>query len=131
MKAVKAAGGHAFTFQADLTKVAEVVKLFDEAVKRYKQLDIGIDTAGKVLKKPISETTEEEYDQMFALNSKAAYFFIKEAAKRMNGRGKIITIGTSLLAAFTGLYSTYEGSKDPWSTSLAQRPKSSVPVAYR
>ncbi len=113
VKAVKAAGGDAFSFQADLTKVPEVVKLFDEAIKRYKQLDIGVHTAGKVLKKPIVDTTEEEYDQMFAVNSKAAYFFIKEAAKHMKNGGKIITIVTSLLAAFTGLYSIYEGAKAP------------------
>jgi NAD(P)-dependent dehydrogenase (short-subunit alcohol dehydrogenase family) len=113
VKAVKAAGGDAFAFQADLTKPAEVVKLFDETMQRFKRLDIGINTAGKVLKKPIILTTEQEYDEMFAVNSKAAYFFIKEAGTRMNEGGKIITIGTSLLAAFTGLYSTYEGSKAP------------------
>jgi NAD(P)-dependent dehydrogenase (short-subunit alcohol dehydrogenase family) len=66
-----------------------------------------------VLKKPFVETSEAEYDSMFAINSKAAYFFIQEAGKRMNDGGKIVTIVTSLLAAFTGLYSTYAGSKAP------------------
>jgi NAD(P)-dependent dehydrogenase (short-subunit alcohol dehydrogenase family) len=114
VKAVKAAGADAFAIQGDLTKVPEVVKLFDEAVRHFGRVDIAINTAGKVLKKPFAETTEEEYDSMFAVNSKAAYFFIREAAKHMNnGGGKIITILTSLLAAFTGLYSTYAGSKAP------------------
>ncbi|MCI0454648.1 MAG: SDR family oxidoreductase [Candidatus Dadabacteria bacterium] len=113
VQAVKKAGGDAFAFQADLTRVDDVVRLFDEAIKRYGRLDIAINTAGKVLKKPIIDTTEEEYDHMFAVNAKAAYFFIREAAKRMNDGGNIITIATSLLAAFTGLYSTYAGSKAP------------------
>ncbi len=114
VKAVKATGGEAFAIQGDLTKVSEVVKLFDEAVKRFGRVDIAINTVGKVLKKPIIETTEAEYDSMFAINSKAAYFFIQEAAKRMGDKGgKIITILTSLLAAFTGFYSTYAGSKSP------------------
>lgn len=113
VKAVKAAGGDAFAFQADLTRPAETARLFDETMQRFKRLDIGINTAGKVLKKPIIATSEQEYDEMSAVNSKAAYFFIKEAAVRMNQGGKIITVGTSLLAAFTGLYSTYEGSKAP------------------
>jgi NAD(P)-dependent dehydrogenase (short-subunit alcohol dehydrogenase family) len=111
VKAVKAAGGDAFAIQGDLTKVSEVVKLFDEAVKRYGRLDIAVNTVGKVLKKPFVETTEKEYDEMFAINTKAAYFFIQEAGKRMNEGGKIVTILTSLLAAFTGFYSTYAGSK--------------------
>jgi NAD(P)-dependent dehydrogenase (short-subunit alcohol dehydrogenase family) len=113
VNAVKGAGGDAFAVQGDLTKVSEVVKLFDEAVKRYGHIDIAVNTVGKVLKKPFVETTEAEYDSMFAINAKAAYFFIQEAGKRMNGGGKIIIILTSLLAAFTGLYSTYAGSKAP------------------
>ena len=115
VKAVKATGGDAFAIQGDLTKVPAVAELFDQAVKRFGRVDIAINTVGKVLKKPIVETTEEDYDSMFAINSKAAYFFIREAAKHMkdNEGGKIITIVTSLLAAFTGLYSTYAGSKSP------------------
>src|SRR5689334_17651535 len=50
---------------------------------------------------------------MFAVNTKAAFFFIREAAKRLRDGGKIVSIGTSLLAAFTGLYSTYAGAKAP------------------
>jgi len=111
--AIKKAGSDAFTIQGDLTKVSEVVKLFDETINRFGRLDIGVNTVGKVLKKPFVETSEAEYDSMFAINSKAAYFFIQEAGKRMNDGGKIVTIVTSLLAAFTGLYSTYAGSKAP------------------
>jgi len=113
VKAVKMTGGDAFAIQADLAKVPQVVHLFDEAVKRYGRLDVAVNTAGKVLKKPFVDTTEEDYDSMFAVNAKAAYFFIREAGKRMNDGGRIITILTSLLAAFTGLYSTYAGSKAP------------------
>ncbi|MDF0666886.1 MAG: SDR family oxidoreductase [Nitrospira sp.] len=111
VRAVEASGGKAFAIQGDLTKVGHVVKLFDEAITRYGRLDIAVNTVGKVLKKPFVETTEKDYDEMFAINAKAAYFFIQEAGKRMSDGGKIITILTSLLAAFTGLYSTYAGSK--------------------
>jgi NAD(P)-dependent dehydrogenase (short-subunit alcohol dehydrogenase family) len=113
VKAVKAAGGDAFAIQGDFAKVAEIEKVFQEAKKRYGGIDIAVNTVGKVLKKPFVETTEEEYDTMFAVNSKAAYFFIREAGRQLNDNGKIITIVTSLLAAFTGLYSTYAGSKAP------------------
>jgi len=111
--AIKKAGSDAFAIQGDLTKISEVVRLFDEAHKRFGRLDIAVNTVGKVLKKPFAETSEAEYDTMFAINSKAAYFFIQEAGKRLNDGGKIVTILTSLLAAFTGLYSPYAGSKAP------------------
>lgn len=111
VRAVEAAGGKAFAIQGDLTKVENVVRLFDETIKRYGRLDIAVNTVGKVLKKPFVETTEQDYDEMFAINTKAAYFFMQEAGKHMNDGGKIVTILTSLLAAFTGLYATYAGSK--------------------
>ncbi|KAF2485560.1 hypothetical protein BDY17DRAFT_293879 [Neohortaea acidophila] len=66
-----------------------------------------------VLKKPITEVSEAEYDKMFAVNSKAAFFLLKEGAKHIEEGGKIITLATALLAAFTGFYTPYAGSKAP------------------
>src|SRR6266487_2229394 len=50
VKAVQAAGGDAFAIQGDLTKVSAVVRLFDEAAKRYGRIDIAVNTVGKVLR---------------------------------------------------------------------------------
>ena len=107
------AGGTAFIFQADLTDVKNISKLFDAAIEKFGGIDIAINTVGKVLKKPFTETTEAEYDSMSDINSKVAYFFIQEAGKKLNNNGKINTIVTSLLAPFTGYYSTYAGAKAP------------------
>jgi NAD(P)-dependent dehydrogenase (short-subunit alcohol dehydrogenase family) len=113
LAAVEAAGVKGAMFQADLTVPANVTRLFADAEAALGTIDIAVNTAGKVLRKPIVETTEDEYDSMFDINSKAAYFFIKEAGKNLADRGKIITIVTSLLAAFTDGYSTYAGGKSP------------------
>ncbi len=110
---IQQAGGEAFAIQGDFTKVADVVRVFSAGKERYGQLDVAINTVGKVLKKPIADTTEEDYDSMAAINSKAAYFFIQEAGKQLNDGGKICTIVTSLLAAYTGYYATYGGMKAP------------------
>ncbi|AZQ74701.1 SDR family oxidoreductase [Streptomyces abikoensis] len=112
-EAVKAAGGEAIVHEADLTQVAEVEGLFEVAVGAFDKVDCVVNTAGMVLKKPLTEVTEDEYDKMFAVNSKAAFFMMQEAAKRVEDGGKIVTIVTSLLAAYTGLYSVYAGSKAP------------------
>ncbi|OJJ43877.1 hypothetical protein ASPZODRAFT_890592 [Penicilliopsis zonata CBS 506.65] len=99
--------------QADLTTAAAVTKLFDETLQSFGKIDIVVNTVGKVLKKPIAEISEEEYDSMFAINSKAAFFILKEAAQHVTDGGKIITIVTALLGAFTGFYTSYAGSKAP------------------
>lgn len=111
--AIRGQGRKAAKFQADLTVPANIEKLFDAAVSELGSVAIAINTVGKVLRKPIVETTEAEYDSMFDINSKSAYFFIKEAGKRLNDNGKVISIVTSLLAAFTDGYSTYAGGKSP------------------
>jgi NAD(P)-dependent dehydrogenase (short-subunit alcohol dehydrogenase family) len=48
-----------------------------------------------------------------SINSKAAFFILKAGAKNVSDGGKIITIVTALLAAFTGFYTSYAGSKAP------------------
>ena len=110
---IESAGGEAILLQGDLTKVDNVRKLFADAKAKFGGIDIAINTVGMVLKKPFVETTEAEYDTMMAVNAKQAYFFIQEAGKQLNDNGKICTIVTSLLAAFTGYYSTYAGGKAP------------------
>jgi len=110
---VEAAGAHAVLLSGDLTVPAEVDQLFTDATAAIGQIDIAVNTAGQVLRKPIVETTEDEYDSMFDINSKAAYFFIKEAGRHVADGGKVITIVTALLAAFTDGYSTYAGGKSP------------------
>lgn len=111
--AVKAAGAEAIAIQADLTQVDQNTHLFDEAKAAFGGVDIAINTTGMVLKKGILDISEEEYDTMFAVNSKAAFFFMQEAGKKLNDDGKIITIVSSLLAAYTDSYAVYPGSKAP------------------
>lgn len=109
--AIKAAGAEAVAIQADLTTAGAMEKLFSGAVAAVGRPDIAINTVGKVLKKPIAETTEAEYDEMAAVNSKSAFFFLKEAGKAVNDNGAICTLVTSLLGAFTPYYSSYAGTK--------------------
>ena len=90
-----------------------MAKLFDDAVAAVGRPDIAINTVGKVLKKPMLEISEAEYDEMSAVNAKSAFFFLKEAGRHVNDNGKICTLVTSLLGAFTPFYSTYAGTKAP------------------
>jgi NAD(P)-dependent dehydrogenase (short-subunit alcohol dehydrogenase family) len=113
VQAVQQLGTKAFAIQGDLTKPENVTALFEQAKTQFGRVDVAVNTVGKVLRKPILDTTEAEFDSMFDINAKSAYFFIKEAGKHLEDNGKIITIVTSLLAAFTDGYSTYAGGKAP------------------
>jgi NAD(P)-dependent dehydrogenase (short-subunit alcohol dehydrogenase family) len=113
VEAIRASGAEAVAFQADLTSAAAMEKLFADVVAAVGQPDIAINTVGKVLKKPMADITEEEFDAMSAVNAKTAFFFLKEAGKHVSDNGKICTLVTSLLGAYTPFYAAYAGMKAP------------------
>jgi NAD(P)-dependent dehydrogenase (short-subunit alcohol dehydrogenase family) len=110
---LKTLGADAILFQGDLSVVDNNTRLFDQARSHFGTVDIAVNTAGVVIKKPLAEVTESDYEKSFAANSKAAFFFIQQAGRVLENRGSIITIVTSLLAAYTPFYSIYPGSKAP------------------
>ena len=111
--AIEQTGAKAAALQADLTTAVAVEKLFADAIAAVGRPDIAINTVGKVLKKSFVEITETEYDEMTAVNSKSAFLFLREAGKHVNDNGKICTLVTSLLGAFTPFYAAYAGTKAP------------------
>lgn len=111
--AIKAAGAQAVALKADLTSAAAMEKLFADAAAALGAPDIAINTVGKVLKKPMAEITEAEFDDVSAVNAKSAFFFLKEAGKHVRDNGKICTLVTSLLGAYTPFYAAYAGMKAP------------------
>ncbi|KAG0255988.1 hypothetical protein BG011_004824 [Mortierella polycephala] len=81
--------------------------IFSKILAAFGRIDIVINNAGLILKKPIAEISEAEYDQIFNINAKVPFFIMKECSKHMSDNGRVINIGT------TGGYSVYAGSKAP------------------
>ena len=113
VRAVQAAGAKAIAIQANLGTAAAMEKLFTDAKAALGAPDIAINTVGKVLKKPFVEITEAEYDAMSDANAKSAFFFLREAGRHVADGGKVVTLATSLLGAFTPFYASYAGLKAP------------------
>lgn len=97
--------------QADLRTASAVEKLFADAVAEAGRPDIAINTVGELLKKPRLEIAETEYDELAAVNTKSACFFLKEAGRHVDDNGKVISLVTSLLGAYTPFYAAYVGTK--------------------
>ena len=110
---VQQAGRRALVIQGDLSQPYNVQHLFYQAKQAFGRIDIVINNAGKIIKRPFTDYTEKDFDQLFNANTKAAFFVMKEAAKHIRSGGRIINMGTSLLGAFTGNYALYAGSKAP------------------
>jgi 3-oxoacyl-[acyl-carrier protein] reductase len=105
------AGGKAAAVQADLSHPSEVARLFDEAERAVGALDIVVANAADIIVKPLVECTEEDYDRIFAANTKSVFFTLKEAARRLRDGGRIIVSSTGGTRMFFPQQSLYLGSK--------------------
>jgi 3-oxoacyl-[acyl-carrier protein] reductase len=111
VKAVSAKGGKAMGIQADVSKPAEVRRLFGEAEKAIGPLDVVIANAGVYLSKPLIENTEADYDYVFDINTRGVFFTLQEAARRVRDGGRIIAVSTGGTKMPFANASLYLGSK--------------------
>jgi len=79
-----AKGGAKVKFvQADLGKVEDCRKVIAEADKAFKRVDVLVNVAANTHRGTILDTSPELFDDMFAVNARAPFFLIQEAAKVM------------------------------------------------
>ena len=92
-------GGEAIVEQADLTRLDEAEALVDRAVAWQGALGALVNSAAIMVRTPIGETTQADWDTMFAINVRAPYFLSQHAAPSLAAsRGAIVNIAD--LAAF-------------------------------
>jgi NAD(P)-dependent dehydrogenase (short-subunit alcohol dehydrogenase family) len=94
--AIEMAGGTAVAFRADCSKVPEIERLVKEVVAAFGRLDILVNNAGVFRTVPVSETTEQIWDEQLDLNLKGTFFAVRAALPefRKLGRGKVINISS-------------------------------------
>ena len=115
-------GGNAVAIQADMSQVADVRRLVQDTVTKFGRLDILVNNAGMFMYKPLVETTEEEFDRMFALNAKGSYFALQEAAKVIEEGGRVVNIstdGTHIGFAGATVYLGSKGALEQFTKGLA------------
>ena len=109
---IKAMGARVIAVQADVSKVADIKRLFEEAKKAFGKIDIVVANAGiEMVETPVTEFTEEQFDRLFSINSKGAYFTMQQAALNIENNGRIIYIASSTTAFPIAGMAVYGGSK--------------------
>jgi 3-oxoacyl-[acyl-carrier protein] reductase len=108
---IVAQGGRAEAIRADVTDPDQVKRLFYEAERAMGPLDIVVANAGVFLAKPLAESDEEDYDQVFDTNTRGVFFTLREAARRLRDGGRIIVVSTGATRMHFANASLYLGSK--------------------
>ncbi|RUU68398.1 SDR family NAD(P)-dependent oxidoreductase, partial [Mesorhizobium sp. M7A.F.Ca.MR.362.00.0.0] len=65
--------------KADVSSLKEIEYLFETTISHFGKVDILVNNAGIMHTIPISEVTEEQFDQHFAINVKGTYFACQQA----------------------------------------------------
>jgi len=96
-KQVIALGDRAIGVDADVSKVEDLQRLVDAAVKEFGRLDIMVNNAGVETRTSVLDTTEKQYEFVMNVNLKSAFFGTQVAAKQMISQGdggRIINISS-------------------------------------
>lgn len=94
-KKVAALGDQAIGVEADVSKVEDLQRLIDSAVKAFGRLDVMVNNAGVETRTSVLDTTEQQYEFVLNVNLKSAFFGTQLAAKQMiaqGGGGRIINV---------------------------------------
>ena len=112
---IKAKGGEAVGYAADMLVESEVAGLIAFAVETYGRLDILVNNAGiGYLFGPLIEMTQEQWDAVLGVNLRGCFFGIKHAAKQMikqGDGGRIINIASQAAKSGFGNTAAYTSSK--------------------
>lgn len=93
---IRSNGGHAKAFQADVSKLSDIEALFATVESELGNLHVFVNNIGIPAKgMTIAETDEAVFDHVFSVNTKAALFALKQAARRISDGGRIINISSS------------------------------------
>jgi len=117
-------GGRAVAVQGDVSKTADVQRLFAETQKAFGTLDLLVNNAGVYEFAALGEITEEQFHRQFNTNVLGLILATQEAVKRFGAEGgSIINIGStasSLTPPSTAVYTATKGAVDAVTHVLAK-----------
>lgn len=109
---ITAKGGKALAVQADVSKQADITRLFNETKKAYGKLNILVNNAGTYEFAPLENVTEDLFHKQFNLNVLGLLLTTKEAVKLIGPEGgSIINIGSGVSTVYPANASTYVATK--------------------
>ena len=117
-------GGKAIAVQADVSKPADITRLFQETNDQFGKLDVLVNNAGVYEFAPLGTVTPEHFHRLFDLNVLGLLLTTQEALKLMNGSGGSIINISSVVGPMPSengsVYSATKAAVDAVTVSLSK-----------
>jgi 3-oxoacyl-[acyl-carrier protein] reductase len=117
-------GGKAVAIQGDVSKAADIRRLFEETKKTFGSLDVLVNNAGVYQFAPLEAVTEEEFHRQFNTNVLGLILATQEAVKHFGPDGgsviNISSVASHLTPPTTVVYSATKGAVDAVTRVLAR-----------
>jgi NAD(P)-dependent dehydrogenase (short-subunit alcohol dehydrogenase family) len=113
VEAIEAEGGKAFGFGCDARKEEEVIALFDRIEAEIGPIEVCVFNIGANVRFSISDTTARVYFKVWEMGCFAGFLTGREAARRMEPRGRGTILFTGATASVRGRegFSAFSGAK--------------------
>ncbi|HTW90202.1 MAG TPA: SDR family oxidoreductase [bacterium] len=111
--AAQCGAGARFTV-TDVTRRADVEHLRDEALREFGHVDVWINNAGRGISRPVLDLTDEDFDQIMAVNVKSALYGMQAIVPHFKerGAGHLINVSSALgRIPFVSVRSVYSAAK--------------------
>jgi len=121
--AIATAGGKAVALQADMSKAADVARLFDTVKADHGGLDVLVNNAGVAVFEMVADFTEEAFHRQFNVNVLGYLLAVREALKHFGDSGSIINISSILSTdpyLASSIYAATKGAVDTMTFALAR-----------
>src|SRR6202043_1694894 len=98
---IEAAGGRALAVRADSADVGAVRSAVATTVEALGGIDVLVNNAGMLVLGTVDQYSIADFDRMVAVNVRAVFVAVQEAARHLKPGGRVINIG-SMVADRTG-----------------------------
>ncbi len=110
-EAVKSIGGRVTGVQGDMSRLADIDRLYDTVQQKHGQIDIVFANAGGGEFAPLGSITEEHYERTFDTNVKGVVFTVQKALPLIKDGGSIVLTASTTSVSGTPALSVYSASK--------------------
>lgn len=97
------AGGGAFALTGDVSKSADVSRMIEEVVARCGRLDVLVNNAGYGIPGDVTQTSEDDWNALMAVNVNGVFFGCKYAIPHMRKQGGGAIVNTASIVANVGI----------------------------